>query len=278
MYRKADIIYCPSQADTLRELLLSYGIQFKDSGDVCKFSLNADAPDSTLIIAEAERLNATILYSWQFTSQEIADAQWYLMESRNGKIESADDDYTFAFDCSKGIDALGVEHYYHKRQVAPYCVRRAAKWKEKHQIYGDSTGGLHTFFCSAQLKVLLQENVFGLEFVSVLRASDRELMTDIYQLRAIQRLPNEALVLPDGISTEECPQCGERRILFSHSGLDYISLKKEYISDSCDVYETENLFGWGFGYRLVIVSKKMYLLLAEKLKERGLTFTPIKVL
>lgn len=278
MYRKAEIIYCPSQNDALRELLLSYNVRFTDNGNVCKFTLNADAPDSALIIAKAEHLSATILYSWQFTPQEIADAQWYLMESRNGKIESADDEYTFTFGCLKGRDELGTAHYRHKWQKAPYCVRKDVKWNGKHQIYGDNAGGLHTFFCSEHAKGILQENVSGLEFFSVLRTDDRTPMADAYQLRAVQFLPNEALILPSDAYVEVCPQCGEKRFMFSHSGLDYICLKKEYISDDCDIYETEDFFGWGFGYRLVIVSKKMYLLLAEKLKERGLTFTPIKVL
>ena len=51
MYRKAEIIYCPSQNDALRELLSSYNVRFTDNGNVCKFTLNADAPDSALIIS-----------------------------------------------------------------------------------------------------------------------------------------------------------------------------------------------------------------------------------
>lgn len=278
MHRRAEIIYQPLQHDKLEELLVSSNIQFKDSGNIRKFFLNVDAASSVPIIKEAVFQKATILYSWQFDPRELENAKWFLMESRCGKIDSADDTYTFAYSCAKGVDVFGVEHYHHKRQIAPYCLRRTVKWNNKHNIYSDTNGGTHTFFCSSVAKEAFEQQLGGIEFVPVLSVKDKCPVSDVYQICVLHHLPSEAVILPKGVTFEKCPYCGEKRIYFEHAGLDYISLKRGILDKGIDIYETEDLFGWGFGYPLVVISRKMYLLLTETLRERTLHFTPISAL
>ena len=257
---------------------VSRNIQFKDSGNIRKFFLNVDAASSVPIIKEAVFQKATILYSWQFDPRELENAEWFLMESRCGKIDSADDTYTFAYSCAKGVDVFGVEHYHHKRQIAPYCLRRTVKWNNKHNIYSDTNGGTHTFFCSSVAKEAFEQQLGGIEFVPVLSVKDKCPISDVYQICVLHHLPSEAVILPKGVTFEKCPYCGEKRIYFEHAGLDYIFLKKGFLDKEIDIYETEDLFGWGFGYPLVVISRKMYLLLTETLRERTLHFTPISAL
>ena len=278
MHRRAEVIYQPLQHDKLEELLVSSNIQFKDSGNIRKFFLNVDAASSVPIIKEAVFQKATILYSWQFDPRELENAEWFLMESRCGKIDSADDTYTFAYSCAKGVDVFGVEHYHHKRQIAPYCLRRTVKWNNKHNIYSDTNGGTHTFFCSSVAKEAFEQQLGGIEFVPVLSVKDKCPISDVYQICVLHHLPSEAVILPKGVTFEKCPYCGEKRIYFEHAGLDYISLKRGFLDKGIDIYETEALFGWGFGYPLVVISRKMYLLLTETLRERTLHFTPISAL
>ena len=278
MHRRAEIIYQPLQHDKLEELLVSSNIQFKDSGNIRKFFLNVDAASSVPIIKEAVFQKATILYSWQFDPRELENAEWFLMESRCGKIDSADDTYTFAYSCAKGVDVFGVEHYHHKRQIAPYCLRRTVKWNNKHNIYSDTNGGTHTFFCSSVAKEAFEQQLGGIEFVPVLSVKDKCPISDVYQICVLHHLPSEAVILPKGVTFEKCPYCGEKRIYFEHAGLDYIFLKRGFLDKGIDIYETEYLFGWGFGYPLVVISRKMYLLLTETLRERTLHFTPISAL
>lgn len=278
MHRRAEIIYQPLQHDKLEELLVSSNIQFTDSGNIRKFFLNVDAASSVPIIKEAVFQKATILYSWQFDPRELENAEWFLMESRCGKIDSADDTYTFAYSCAKGVDVFGVEHYHHKRQIAPYCLRRTVKWNNKHNIYSDTNGGTHTFFCSSVAKEAFEQQLGGIEFVPVLSVKDKCPISDVYQICVLHHLPSEAVILPKGATFEKCPYCGEKRIYFEHAGLDYIFLKKGFLDKGIDIYETEDLFGWGFGYPLVVISRKMYLLLTETLRERTLHFTPISAL
>ena len=278
MHRRAEIIYQPLQHDKLEELLVSSNIQFKDSGNIRKFFLNVDAASSVPIIKEAVFQKATILYSWQFDPRELENAEWFLMESRCGKIDSADDTYTFAYSCAKGVDVFGVEHYHHKRQIAPYCLRRTVKWNNKHNIYSDTNGGTHTFFCSSVAKEAFEQQLGGIEFVPVLSVKDKFPISDVYQICVLHHLPSEAVILPQGVTFEKCPYCGEKRIYFEHAGLDYIFLKKGFLDKGIDIYKTEDLFGWGFGYPLVVISRKMYLLLTETLRERTLHFTPISAL
>lgn len=278
MHRRAEIIYQPLQHDKLEELLVSSNIQFKDSGNIRKFFLNVDAASSVPIIKEAVFQKATILYSWQFDPRELENAEWFLMESRCGKIDSADDTYTFAYSCAKGVDVFGVEHYHHKRQIAPYCLRRTVKWNNKHNIYSDTNGGTHTFFCSSVAKEAFEQQLGGIEFVPVLSVKDKCPISDVYQICVLHHLPSEAVILPKGVTFEKCPYCGEKRIYFEHAGLDYISLKRGFLDKGIDIYKTEDLFGWGFGYPLVVISRKMYLLLTETLRERTLHFTPISAL
>jgi len=278
MHRRAEVIYQPLQHDKLEELLVSSNIQFKDSGNIRKFFLNVDAASSVPIIKEAVFQKATILYSWQFDPRELENAEWFLMESRCGKIDSADDTYTFAYSCAKGVDVFGVEHYHHKRQIAPYCLRRTVKWNNKHNIYSDTNGGTHTFFCSSVAKEAFEQQLGGIEFVPVLSVKDKCPISDVYQICVLHHLPSEAVILPKGVTFEKCPYCGEKRIYFEHAGLDYISLKRGFLDKGIDIYETEDLFGWGFGYPLVVISRKMYLLLTETLRERTLHFTPISAL
>ena len=278
MHRRAEIIYQPLQHDKLEELLVSSNIQFKDSGNIRKFFLNVDAASSVPIIKEAVFQKATIQYSWQIYPRELENAEWFLMESRCGKIDSADDTYTFAYSCAKGVDVFGVEHYHHKRQIAPYCLRRTVKWNNKHNIYSDTNGGTHTFFCSSVAKEAFEQQLDGIEFVPVLSVKDKCPISDVYQICVLHHLPSEAVILPKGVTFEKCPYCGEKRIYFEHAGLDYISLKRGFLDKGIDIYETEDLFGWGFGYPLVVISRKMYLLLTETLRERTLHFTPISAL
>ena len=278
MHRRAEIIYQPLQHDKLEELLVSSNIQFKDSGNIRKFFLNVDAASSVPIIKEPVFQKATILYSCQFDPRQLDNAEWFLMESRCGKIDSADDTYTFAYSCAKGVDVFGVEHYHHKRQIAPYCLRRTVKWNNKHNIYSDTNGGTHTFFCSSVAKEAFEQQLGGIEFVPVLSVKDKCPISDVYQICVLHHLPSEAVILPKGVTFEKCPYCGEKRIYFEHAGLDYISLKRGFLDKGIDIYETEDLFGWGFGYPLVVISRKMYLLLTETLRERTLHFTPISAL
>lgn len=195
MHRRAEIIYQPLQHDKLEELLVSSNIQFKDSGNIRKFFLNVDAASSVPIIKEAVFQKATILYSWQFDPRELENAEWFLMESRCGKIDSADDTYTFAYSCAKGVDVFGVEHYHHKRQIAPYCLRRTVKWNNKHNIYSDTNGGTHTFFCSSVAKEAFEQQLGGIEFVPVLSVKDKCPISDVYQICVLHHLPSEAVIL-----------------------------------------------------------------------------------
>ena len=176
------------------------------------------------------------------------------------------------------MDVFGVEHYHHKRQIAPYCLRRTVKWNNKHNIYSDTNGGTHTFFCSSVAKEAFEQQLGGIEFVPVLSVKDKCPISDVYQICVLHHLPSEAVILPKGVTFEKCPYCGEKRIYFEHAGLDYISLKRGFLDKGIDIYETEDLFGWGFGYPLVVISRKMYLLLTETLRERTLHFTPISAL
>ena len=74
-------------------------------------------------------------------------------------------------------------------------MRRTVKWNNKHNIYSDTNGGTHTFFCSSVAKEAFEQQLGGIEFVPVLSVKDKCPISDVYQICVLHHLPSEAVIL-----------------------------------------------------------------------------------
>ena len=209
----------------------------------------------------------------EYSKEEIESASWLIMKSRCGKISTSNDNYTFKYDCPWEKDH---ERFDHQTQIREYIFDKKIVWKPKNNFYSDDSGDYSTIFCSEYARRIISENVNGIGFRNVLRKSTMKPRDDIFQLTFRDRLPHEALILPENIITITCKNCCKTQYRFTQANNFSIKVRSAYLERKTDAYITEDLFGEGFGYRLIIVSSKVYKVIAD-MKERNIVFIPIEL-
>jgi hypothetical protein len=122
-------------------------------------------------------------------------------------------------------------------------------------------------------------NVQGLHFDPVIHGRSEQPLLDVWQVKFDDMLSEDALVLGKeyGIqSVISCISCQEKRYYVCPQTYQ-LCLYKECLKDK-DVYMTQAVFGQGYGYRMVVGSKKLYQAVTESSLSKCFNIHPIKLI
>ena len=208
-----------------------------------------------------------------FSKEEMENANWYTFEATRHDIETSDFDFTFKQSCPFKTE-LGTR-YWHTVQVNPFVSKRIPKWKNNYNFCSVNTGDFNQIFCSDIAKMMIKNrDITGVDFMPVVNR--KNIPTDnVSQLRFPNILPRKAFDFIGKYKEIVCPTCGKVRYTFEHPGYDNMRIKTELIPSDIDAFSAEMSVREGWIVPPVIVSKKIYNLVVNEMKEKHVRFMPI---
>ena len=150
------------------------------------------------------------------------------------------------------------------------------KWKTKFNFASECCGDFSMIFCSdfAREKIT-QSDIVGIDFAPVYKENLTEIKEDIHQFKVDNILPADVFYVVGEHRIELCPVCGKPNYVLLKPMADNIRVVTDKIPNGIDVFKSEIAFYEGWGEYLIIVSKKVYNLIAIDMKERHVCFFPI---
>ena len=255
---------------------IKYG-SFMDKGIV--FDVYSDNPRFADIIERVNKSPKAHFVQWvEFSKQEMQAAEWYFMEPKRQIVDSLQTDYTFEFYCpyKKGPNDPFIR-YHRSEQIRPFLINnKIPKWKPKFNFCSEAHGFFFYIFCSDEAREkLTQSDVVGVDFQPVLKGDKVTVRENIHQVVFPNILPTEAFDFIGEYHHSTCDLCGRNNYEFKIAMGDNIRIKKDKIPRGIDAFTSEMRVGEGYGDKLMVVSKKIYNLVIEEMKERNVRFTPI---
>ena len=262
----------------LIELLNRENIKYDETLSGFVFDFYSDHPKCDEIISLVKsdpetRFPPSISETAIFSKEEMENANWFFMQATRPLIETRKNEYTFNYSCKLPSE---LPRYHHRIQVNPFVVKAMPKWKTKFNFASECCGDFSMIFCSdfAREKIT-QSDIVGIDFVPVYKGNLTEIKEDIHQFKVDNILPTEAFRFIGNHIIEPCPICGVPNYVLKQPMKDHIRVIADKIPEGIDVFKSEMTVYEGWGEKLIIVSKKVYNLIAKDMKERQVRFTPI---
>lgn len=274
-----DVRFCCSTSPLLVDTLEKYAVKYREADRFIIFHIKESDPNFQAIEQATKEFRVTDIRTRVYTKREIDNARWFYMRSKCGKVVQIEG-ISFEHSCRQSFYYQGIEmeKFRHVRQIAPIHARKVPKWKPKNNFYSTDNGDFWKLFCSDHARDALEQNTAGLKFMLVLKGKTSEPLEDIHQLILPQNLPVDALEFDGQVAVNHCPYCGAPSYDPVDPGTFIPRVRKEYLSDQCDYYATESVFGPGIGHPIYIVSRKVYETVTQGLNERNLVFMPIETI
>ena len=208
-----------------------------------------------------------------FSKEEMEAANWYTFEATRHDIETSDHDFTFEYSCPY-TSQTGIR-YRHEKQINPYLSKRTPKWKNNYNFCSVNTGDYNEIFCSDIAKIMMENRgITGVDFMPVVNRKNIP-TENVSQLHFPNVLPREAFVFIGEYRELICPTCGKINYEFIQPGYDNMRVKTELIPPGIDMFSAGMSTSRGWIVPPVIVSKKVYNLVVNELKEKHVRFMPI---
>ena len=198
-----------------------------------------------------------------FSEEEMENANWYLFEVIRLDIQSSDPDYTYEYSCPYDN---GIRHR-HQKQVN-YCVsKRTPKWKNNYNFCANNYGDYYEIYCSDIAKKMIKNrDIVGIDFWPVVNKKG-EPTENVSQLVYKHTLSVNSFKFIGKYREFVCPTCGYVQYLFDIPGEDNVRLLTETIPKGIDAFVADFQMCAGQARYPVIVSKKVYNLIAKEMKE-----------
>lgn len=220
-----------------------------------------------------------IIPELNFSKAEYENATWYRFMPKYDKIPLCESELTYSYFC-KDVDGTVDYDSTHKHQIGNYRLNKTPKWPNDKCILSAEGNHDHMWFTNDKTRSFLDSvDINGLRFDPVIGDCNGRPLANTYQIVFEYTVPEEAIVHGNeyGISSiVPCPNCGEKRYYVCPQTYQ-LCLYQKYLGDK-DVYVTQAVFGQGYGYRIVIGSKKFYKLLKENGFGKYFRIHPIKVI
>ena len=130
-------------------------------------------------------------------------------------------------------------------------------------------------FCSDEARRVLSENkIVGIEYIPVLTGDMITEKENIQQLTFPNVLPMAAIDFIGSHKENICPTCGRKSYEFLEPNMDNWHIVPNAIPKGIDAFITEATFDPG-QYREIVISKKLYNVLIEQMKEKHLDCRPV---
>lgn len=271
--------YCVKSSKELISLLDQLKIPYKVFIDMTLiFYLYKDDPLVDKIDAYITGC-ALIIPELLFSKAEYENATWYRFMPKCDKIPSSDSNLTYSYFCTKEDGMVDYDST-HQRQIGYYRPEKKPRLPQNDKCIMSSEGNYdHMWFVNDVTRDFLEcSDIHGIRFDPVLGKRNGQPFPNIHQIVFENIIPEEAIVLGKeyGVtSVVPCDSCHEKRYYVSPQTYQ-LYLYDKYIGDS-DLYITEATFGQGYGYRIVMGSKKFYHLIKQNNMTRFFRIHPVKI-
>lgn len=240
------------------------------------FDIDSDNPFCSEALARVKLdPDPFIIETAIYSQKEMDDAQWYTMEATRSMVGTTNFDFTY--ECCCEYHTSCETRYYHCVQVRPFVTKSIPKWKTRFHFCSSDGGDFSLIFCSNEArKSLIENQIAGLDFLPVLKGDLTTVRDEIYQLDYLHTIDMDAFTPIGSYYEDICPVCGEKKLIFQKPMADNLRINREKLPEGIDIFvSSRNFFYQGWGPRTVVVSKKVYNLIAKDLKEKHVRFIPI---
>lgn len=238
------------------------------SDDIRKDEIEAQLTSRNLVIPELI-----------FSKSEYENATWFRFMPTKDKIPSCESPLTYSYFCKKADGTVDYDTT-HRHQIGYYRLSKTPRWQNEKCVLSAEGDYNYIWFTNDATRTFLERmDIRGFRFDPVLCERDGQPLADIYQIMFDHTMPEEAIApgKEHGIrSVVTCDSCGEKRYYVCPHTYQ-LCLYNKYLGDQ-DVYITQSTFGQGFGYHIVIVSKKFYRVIKENALDKFFKIHPIKVI
>ena len=214
-----------------------------------------------------------------FSKEEYENAEWYRFMPKYDRVSSCDSPLTYSYFCKKTDGTIDYDST-HLHQVGYYRLDKKPNWSKGLCILSSEGNYDHKWFTNDTTREYLEQmNIQGFHFDPVIHGRSEQPLLDIWQVKFDDMLSEDALVLGKeyGIqSVISCISCQEKRYYVCPQTYQ-LCLYKECLKDK-DVYMTQAVFGQGYGYRMVVGSKKLYQAVTESSLSKCFNIHPIKLI
>ena len=235
--------------------------------DIRKNEIETHLSEQHLIIPQA-------IYS----KSEYDNATWYRLMPKYDKIATSHSAKTYSFFCKKADGTIDYDST-HKHQIGYSRLERAPQWPKEICIHCAEGNYNQRWFANDATRTLLEStDISGLRFYPVFMEKNDRQIAGSWQIVFENTLPEDALVLgkEHGIkSIVACESCGEKRYNVCPQTYQ-LCLHEKYLGNQ-DTYVTQATFGEGYGYRIVVGSKKFYLFLKENALDKYFNIHPVLI-
>ena len=208
-----------------------------------------------------------------FSEEEMESANWYTFEATRWDIETGRPDFTYQYSCP--YETSTGTRYRHKKQIN-YCIsKRTPKWKNNYNFCSINTGDFFDIYCSdLAKKMITNRDIVGIKFNPVVNVKGVS-TENVSQLVYSHKLPVSTFEFIREYREDVCPSCGYIQYSFRDPGEDNMRILADKFPEGIDFFVAEFQVRTGWGAYPVIVSKKMYDLVAKEMKEKHVRFKPI---
>ncbi len=273
--------YSVESSKEIIELLEQLNIPYKNSTvfnpPIIQFLLYDDDPRKENVDERLTRWTM-IIPELLFSKSDYENAIWYRFMPKFDKIPSCENDLTYSYFCKKDNGTVDYSSP-HRHQIGYYRLNKKPFLPNNDKCIFSSEGNYDEMWFTNDVTRAAFEcsNIRGIHFDPVLREQDDHPWSNIQQIMFDKTIPEEAIVMgkENGIkSIVTCESCNEKRYYVSPQTYQ-LCLYNEYIGEN-DLYVTQATFGQGYGYNMVIGSKKFYRFIKENNMVKLFNIHPIK--
>lgn len=275
--------YSAEVSPALTSALEKHKIPYKEistfDSPIIKFTMYSDDGRRTEVEAELSFWNM-IIPELVFTKSEYEKATWFRFMPKYDKISPCDDGaLTYSCFCKKADGTVDYDST-HQHQIGQFRLKKTPRWMGERCILSAEGNYDHEWFTNEATRQLMEgAGLSGFSFDSVLSERDGQPLSNVYQIVFENTLPEVAIVLgkEHGInSIVPCESCGERRYYVCPQTYQ-LCLYDKYLGEQ-DVYMTQSIFGQGYGYHIVVGSKRFYSFIKENGLDKYFRIHPVRLI
>lgn len=260
----------------LIDYLKNNALKFAEGEIISSVEILESNPHWPWIFDYAKRNDERVYSETLFSTHELESAKWLAVRSqwRNGYPQPEND---FAYE---GITYSSENHCVDcgagLYQVDSFRIKKTPNWGRRHFMMLNWVED-ELFLDNMATTALRNADLRGLAFRDVKDKKGTESLPNICQLIVSTILPKG--LVADGHSIDniyECTRCGTKK--YHPSGIGMLTFRKDIFEGAPDIVKTEEVFGWGHvAPKRIIISQKMYQVIVINNLDRGLVFSPIKL-
>lgn len=268
--------YALNYNESIREIidfLKVKKIKYDDSYAILIVEIYEDNPDWSNLNDLMIKYDASELIECVYTPKEISSAKWLRIRSKwRSEYPQPEDGYEkVTYDLTQYCSGCGCQSV----QNDYFRLKRTPKWGKRNFLMIHWVES-ELFVHDEVVKLIMQEELKGFDFLPVLKYKSNEPLDNIKQIKVLNTL-NFGMILKDEDIKKvlKCPKCNSKKYILS--GRAKIVFNKEIFEGvDVDMVKSKEAFGDGLlCSQKIIISQKMYRVLCKYGLQKELAVEPI---